>query len=53
MANDTDTPDIPPPAEARASLHAWLDACDDAMLLALWQLVYWLMRPVEERREGD
>ena len=50
-----DHPDTPPAVnadEARAALHAWLDACDDATLLALWQIVYWLTRPVG-RREGE
>jgi hypothetical protein len=36
-----DTPALatPPPDEARAQLHAWLDACDETVLLALWRFV--------------
>jgi hypothetical protein len=50
--NTPDHPDLPPPDEARAALHAWLDTCDDEVVLAWWQLVYWLTRPVGGGREG-
>jgi hypothetical protein len=33
-----DAPDTPPPDEARAQLHDWLDTCDDVVVVALWQL---------------
>jgi hypothetical protein len=49
-----DTPDhltTPPPAEARAQLHEWIDVCDDEVLLAWWNLVCWLMRPVGGHEE--
>jgi len=44
-------PDTPPADAARAVLHAWLDACDEELVLALWQMVYWLERPVGRREE--
>ena len=48
-----DHPDTPPPDEARAALHAWLDTADDDVARALWALVEAVYRPGDARREGD
>jgi hypothetical protein len=49
-----DVPDTPTPAPEtpRAELHDWIDALDEALLLALWRHAYWVERSGGRGQDG-